>query len=310
MKTAILDLLKLTDAPLSGEAISARLGISRVAVWKHICRMREAGLDIQSGPKGYRLAALADAPLPWTFGERSARVHHYSELPSTMDKAQELGRSGCPDFSVVVTDQQTLGRGRLQRNWQSQPGGLYFTMILRPRLAPSEGPLINMAAALDMAVTLRDTYGIEARVKWPNDVLAGEGKIAGILSQMAAEVDRIHYICLGIGVNVNNPTIGITPPAASVAELIGRPGSRAEVLSGFWDRFERRMASLNLSRVVTEWKAGTVTLGRRVRVQTLNETIEGNAVDMDDQGGLIVVLPDGTRRTVVYGDCFHVAKDT
>ena len=115
-------------------------------------------MDIQSGPKGYRLVSLADTPLPWIFGGRSARVHHYPELRSTMDKAQELARSGCPDFSVVVTDLQTLGRGRLQRNWQSQSGGLYFTMILRPRLAPSEGPLINLAAALDMAATLRDTY--------------------------------------------------------------------------------------------------------------------------------------------------------
>ena len=310
MKAAILDLLKRTDAPLSGQAISARLGISRVAVWKHICRMREAGLDIQSGPKGYRLVSLADTPLPWIFGGRSARVHHYPELRSTMDKAQELARSGCPDFSVVVTDQQTLGRGRLQRNWQSQSGGLYFTMILRPRLAPSEGPLINLAAALDMAATLRDTYGIEARVKWPNDVLAGEGKIAGILSQMAAEADRVHYICLGIGVNINNSTTGITPPAVSVAELIGRAGSRAVVLSGFCDRFEHRMKTLSPSAVVAEWKAGAITLGRQVKVQILNETIEGQAVDMDDQGGLIVVLPDGTRRTMVYGDCFHVAKDT
>jgi BirA family biotin operon repressor/biotin-[acetyl-CoA-carboxylase] ligase len=305
MKHCILEMLQTASSPVSGEKLSQVLGISRVAVWKHIKKMQSAGCLIEAGPTGYRLITLSDAPFPWMFGSRSSRIHHYSELPSTMDKALELAQSGCDNFSVVVADLQTRGRGRLQRHWQSELGGLYFSMVLRPQLALQDGPLINMAAALDLAETLNTLYGITAKVKWPNDVLVNEHKMAGILSQMSAEVDRIHFICLGIGLNVNNRPPDNSPKAASVAQLIGRPGSRTEILSFFLDCFEQRLGKADLSQVIPQWKQKTVTLGRTVVVQTLQETIEGMAVDLDPQGGLILALPDGNKRTVVYGDCFH-----
>lgn len=305
MKTHILQILQQSNPPVSGEHLSRQLGISRVAVWKHIRGMQAAGYDIQSTPKGYRLAARSDKPLPWVFGERSSKVHHYSELPSTMEKAVVLAQGGCDNFSVVVADRQTKGRGRLQRRWQSDPGGLYFTMVLKPRLDPWAAPLLNLAAALDLAGTLAEHYGIDAKVKWPNDVLVDGKKIAGILSQMAAEADCIHYVCLGIGVNVNNHPPNISPPAVSVSQLTGRPGSRAEILAGFWDRFERRINEDRLSGVVQEWKTRTVTLGHHVVIKTIQETIEGTAVDLDPKGGLVLSLPDGKQKTIVHGDCFH-----
>lgn len=307
MKTRILQILQQSDQPVSGEHFSRQLGISRVAVWKHIHGMQAAGYKIQSTPKGYRLLAASDAPLPWVFGERSHKVHHFAELPSTMDKATELARQGCENFSIVVTDHQTRGRGRLQRSWQSEQGGLYFTMVLRPRLDPGTAPLVNLAAAVDLAGALMTLYPIEAKVKWPNDVLVGEGKIAGILSQMAAEADCVHFICLGIGVNVNNRPPEISPPAVSVAQLTGAPGSRAQILSNFYDRFEQRMRLDRLHEVIPEWKKNTLTLGRHVVIQTIRETVEGTAVDLDSRGGLMVEMAGGERRTVLHGDCFHGA---
>jgi BirA family biotin operon repressor/biotin-[acetyl-CoA-carboxylase] ligase len=178
-------------------------------------------------------------------------------------------------------------------------------MVLKPRLDPLAAPLLNLAAALDLAGTLADLYSIDAKVKWPNDVLVDGKKIAGILSQMAAEADCIHYVCLGIGVNVNNHPPDISPPAVSVTQLNGKPGSRAEILAGFWDRLERRIKQGRLSEVVQEWKTCTETLGRHVIIQTRQETIEGKAVDMDSRGGLILTLPDGRQKTIVHGDCFH-----
>ena len=267
--------------------------------------MQTAGCIIQSGPKGYRLLGLSDSPLPWMFGDRFLRVHHFTEISSTMDKAMELARAGCDNYTVVVADRQTRGRGRLQRRWQSDAGGLYFSMVIRPCLAPQHGPLINLAAALDLADTLNALYLLGAKVKWPNDVLVHEYKIAGILSQMSAEADRILYISLGIGLNVNNRPPEISPEAVSVSQLIGKPASRAEILADFWDRFERRIESGGLSQVVHSWKKNSVTLGRPVVIQTMNETIEGIAEDLDLQGGLILRLPDGRHHTVVYGDCIH-----
>jgi BirA family transcriptional regulator, biotin operon repressor / biotin---[acetyl-CoA-carboxylase] ligase len=307
LKKRIFQILQHAGPPVSGEYLSRQLGISRVAVWKHIRGMQAAGYDIQSSPKGYQMTSFSDTPHSWVFGDRSHQVHHFHELPSTMEKAVSLARAGCENFNVVVADRQTRGRGRLQRSWQSDQGGLYFTMVLRPRMAPWAAPLLNLAASLDLAETLTTLYAIDAKVKWPNDVLADDQKIAGILSQMATEADCIHYLCLGIGVNVNNHPSDVSQPAVSVTRLTGKSGSRAKILDGFMDRFERRISEDRLSDVVQEWKLHTLTLGRRVVIQTTRETIEGIAVDLDAMGGLVLSLPDGRKRTVVHGDCFHGA---
>lgn len=303
MKARILDHLNPSSEPISGERLSRSLGVSRVAIWKHIRQLQELGYDIEATAKGYRLISGPDTPFAWAFRpDRQARVHHFAEVVSTMDTAMELGRNGCPAFSVVVAEQQTQGRGRLQRPWQSARGGLYFTMVLRPAIALSDAPLINLAAALDMAATLNDLYDIQAQLKWPNDLLVQDRKLAGILSQMSAEPDRIEFINLGIGLNVHNNT---QPPAVSVAALTGKTVSRVRILEGFWDRLEQRLQNADLSAVVAQWKVKTITLGRQVKVQTLNEQFEGRAVDVQDNGGLVLETADGRRMTVVYGDCFH-----
>jgi BirA family transcriptional regulator, biotin operon repressor / biotin---[acetyl-CoA-carboxylase] ligase len=303
VKAQILAHLNQSPEPISGEHLSRSLGVSRVAIWKHIRQLQGLGYDIEATAKGYRLISGPDTPFAWAFRpDRQARVHHFAEVVSTMETAMELGRSGCPAFSVVVAEQQTQGRGRLQRPWQSARGGLYFTMVLRPAMALSDAPLINLAAALDMAATLSDLYNIQARLKWPNDLLVQDRKLAGILSQMSAEPDRIEFINLGIGLNVHNST---EAPAVSVAALTEQTVSRARILEGFWDRLEQRLQNGDLSAVVAQWKTKTITLGRQVKVQTLNEQFEGRAVDVQDNGGLVLESADGRRMTVVYGDCFH-----
>jgi BirA family transcriptional regulator, biotin operon repressor / biotin---[acetyl-CoA-carboxylase] ligase len=307
LKAKILSQLsQAKGAFVSGERLSGILGVSRVAVWKHIRQLQQLGYSIQATSKGYRLLSAPDTPFPWVFGPRSGRVHYYPEVHSSMDVAMELARGGCPDFTVVVAERQTQGRGRLQRVWQSTPGGLYFTMVLRPGIDPASSPLINLAASVDLAMVLESLYGIRAMLKWPNDVLVEERKLAGILSQMVADPDRIEFINLGIGINVNNDTRRVEPPAVSVAELApGREVSRALILERFWDVFERRLSAGNLNDVVAQWKQRALTLGRKVKVQTLKEVHEGVAVDVDPGGGLVVQSDDGERRTIIYGDCFH-----
>jgi BirA family biotin operon repressor/biotin-[acetyl-CoA-carboxylase] ligase len=222
-----------------------------------------------------------------------------------MDTAMELALTGCPAFTVVVAERQTKGRGRLQRTWQSTAGGLYFTMVLRPQIPLALAPLINLAAAVDLAICLEALYGIRTQLKWPNDVLVEGRKLAGILSQMAAETDRIEFVNVGIGLNVHNDTHQIQPPAISVAQLTPQPVLRAAILARFWECFEKRLDEGAWSAVIAQWKVRAATLGRFVKVQTLYDMFEGRAVDLEENGGLVLEKSDGKRITIVYGDCFH-----
>jgi BirA family transcriptional regulator, biotin operon repressor / biotin---[acetyl-CoA-carboxylase] ligase len=306
MKNRIMQILVNEVEPLSGEEISRRLSISRVAVWKHIQGLKKSGVDIQSTPKGYLLAESVDTPFPWQFGTRAPLVHYYAEVDSTMNQARELASTGCPHLSVVVADKQSAGRGRLQRNWLSAEGGLYFSMVLRPELLPREAPLVNLAVALEVVATLEACCGIGAAVKWPNDVLVEERKIAGILSQMEMEGESLTFLNIGVGINLNNLPQIADKPAVSVLQLTGRRTPRAGFLGVFLDRFEQRLANFSRAGVVRDWKEKTITLGRRVTIATVRETHEGLAVDVDEDGGLVVQSDDGTRQTVFHGDCFHL----
>jgi BirA family biotin operon repressor/biotin-[acetyl-CoA-carboxylase] ligase len=305
MKKRILEMLRETSQPLSGQEISRRLEVSRVAVWKHISQLKQSGLAIESTARGYRLLAIPDTPFPWLFGPRSSLIHYHPELDSTMNRAMDLARAGCPPCTVVVADRQLQGRGRMQRQWQSEEGGLYFSMVLRPTLLPRVCPVINLAVALDLVATLARCCGIAARVKWPNDVLVDGRKIAGILSQMEVEADQVAFINVGIGLNLNNRPEIADKPAVSALQLTGRRSNRAEVLADFLHRFEARMAAFSRADVLQQWRERTITLGRRVAITTLRDSCEGLAVDIDDEGGLILEMADGARRTVFYGDCFH-----
>jgi BirA family biotin operon repressor/biotin-[acetyl-CoA-carboxylase] ligase len=305
MKKRILEMLRETSQPLSGQEISRRLEVSRVAVWKHISQLKQSGLAIESTARGYRLLAIPDTPFPWLFGPRSSLIHYHPELDSTMNRAMDLARAGCPPYTVVVADRQLQGRGRMQRQWQSEEGGLYFSMVLRPTLLPRVCPVINLAVALDLVATLARCCGIAARVKWPNDVLVDGRKIAGILSQMEVEADQVAFINVGIGLNLNNQPEIADKPAVSALQLTGERSNRTEVLADFLHRFEARMAAFSRADVLQQWRERTITLGRRVAITTLRDSCEGLAVDIDDEGGLILEMADGARRTVFYGDCFH-----
>jgi BirA family biotin operon repressor/biotin-[acetyl-CoA-carboxylase] ligase len=165
--------------------------------------------------------------------------------------------------------------------------------------------LVNMAAAIDMTDVLQSLFCIDARVKWPNDILVDGNKICGILSQMEVESDQVSYMNIGIGLNVNNRPEMDQPGSVSMRSLVGKTVPRREVLEAFLDLFEKRMSDFNPSGVVDQWRMRNVTLGRKVRVVTLRDTVAGAAIDVDNQGGLIVQLQDGTQKTVMYGDCFH-----
>lgn len=306
MKGRILNILRDEKRIVSGEMISSLLGISRVSIWKHIHKLLEAGYDIRSTPAGYRLVSSPDALYPWEFPEREKFIHYYNEASSTMYIARDLARKGCPSFTVVIAGVQTKGRGRLKRNWLSDEGGLYFTVVIRPDIPIIMSSRINFMAPVVLVKTLRDLFRIECMVKWPNDILVGDKKIAGILSEMEAEADFVSFINIGIGINVNNEPFLKEPVSTSLKKLLGRSVPRREILCNFLNSMETKIKSGKYDDIMNEWRENTVTLNRDVKIVTTSGEFYGTAVDVDENGSLILRQPDGQLKTVLFGDCFHI----
>jgi BirA family transcriptional regulator, biotin operon repressor / biotin---[acetyl-CoA-carboxylase] ligase len=309
MRAKILALMRDADDVLSGESLSSILGVSRVSVWKHIRRLQEAGYAIEASSQGYRMLAEPDLPYDWEFEGGRARIHYLPETTSTMDEALALARQGAPHLSVVVAGRQTHGRGRLHRQWTSGDGGLYLTLILRPQLPPLYASRITFLVSVVLARTLQEDYRLPAQVKWPNDILIDERKVAGMLSQMEAEGDAISFVNVGIGLNVNNDPKQVNATATCMAEHLQGPLSRKEILKQFLTRLEQRLAAPLDETIIAEWKTHTMTLGRQVKVVTAHKTVRGLAEDVDAYGGLCLRLADGTALTVNHGDCFHNPPD-
>lgn len=306
MKSVILQMLREAGGrPVSGNAMCARLGTSRVAVWKHVRRLQESGYGIDSGPAGYRLTASPDALYPWEFPGREERIVYLPEAPSTMDVARAMAREGCPAFTAVVAGRQTQGRGRMRRKWFSRKGGLYFTVVLRPHVPVPWSSRVNFLASLTLARILRERYAVDAGVKWPNDILVGGAKLCGLLSEMETEGEEVAFVNVGVGLNVNNDPPEVVPPAVSLRRLLGRVVPRREVLEAFLEAMEARVATENWEGVIAEWKSFSITIDRPVRIETARETIEGRAVGVDENGALLVATAGGQVRTVVHGDCFQ-----
>lgn len=185
---------------VSGDVIASKLGISRVAVWKHVKELIELGYEIESTPRGYKLLKGPNKPYPW---ELNVKAYYFLRVNSTMNVAKELARKGEEEWTFVIAEEQTAGRGRLKRHWISQRGGLYFSVILRPRMKLTEVEKILIPSSLAVAKTIEE-YGLRPQVGSAGDVFINGKKVAGILVEAEGELDMVNFLILGIGVNVNN----------------------------------------------------------------------------------------------------------
>lgn len=302
MRKGILRALYQAKGYISGELISKRLGISRVAVWKHIQTLKREGYIIDSSPKGYKLISSPDLLLPDEFIGLRQKVYYLKEVSSTMDVAKKLAKRG--EEAIVIAETQTSGRGRLGRRWHSQKGGIYFTIILRPRIGPAHAQIINLMAAVSVARAIRSLFNLEAKLKWPNDVLIRGKKVCGILAEMEAEMDVIKFVNLGIGINANNPISLYEEGATSIKEELGRDISRKELLMCVLNEIEKRRSLLG-KEIISEWKALSSTINKKVRIIMQDEVVEGEAIDIDTDGALILRTDKGIRR-IIAGDCIHL----
>ncbi len=302
MRKGILRALYQAKGYISGELISKRLGISRVAVWKHIQTLKREGYIIDASPKGYKLISSPDLLLPDEFIGLRQKVYYLKEVSSTMDVAKKLAKRG--EEAIVIAETQTSGRGRLGRRWHSQKGGIYFTIILRPRIGPAHAQIINLMAAVSVARAIRSLFNLEAKLKWPNDVLIRGKKVCGILAEMEAEMDVIKFVNLGIGINANNPISLYEEGATSIKEELGRDISRKELLMCVLNEIEKRRSLLG-KEIISEWKALSSTINKKVRIIMQDEVVEGEAIDIDTDGALILRTDKGIRR-IIAGDCIHL----
>jgi BirA family biotin operon repressor/biotin-[acetyl-CoA-carboxylase] ligase len=306
MKGQILKNLRQHDGYLSGEMLSERLGVSRVAIWKHVRTLRNDGYSIDASPAGYRLLSCPDLLLPYEFPDLEGRIHYFREIGSTMDAARELAKEGAAEGTIVIAETQTRGRGRLGREWLSPQGGIYLTLILRPRISPAYAPRINLMVSIAVASTIRELFGLRAELKWPNDVQIGGKKVCGILAEMSAEMDVVNFVNVGIGTNVNNSMSRFREVATSLKDELGREISRKRFLSALLAEMDERRAILMEPELLHQYRRLSCTLGRDVRMTSLGEEVTGKAIDVDAMGALVLKEKDGSLRTVVVGDCIHL----
>jgi BirA family biotin operon repressor/biotin-[acetyl-CoA-carboxylase] ligase len=308
MKAQILRTLRECDGYLSGEILSEWLGVSRVSIWKHIRRLKKDGYVIEASSRGYRLISSPDLLLPYEFPDFEQRIHYFPEIGSTMDAARELAKNGAKEGTIVIAEAQTQGRGRLSREWLSPEGGIYFTLILRPRISPVYAPRINLMAAIAVAVTIRRLFGLKAELKWPNDVLIADKKVCGILAEMDAEIDVVNFVNIGIGINANNSIPQFEKTATSLNDALGREICRKEFLSALLVEIERWQPLLMEADLLLEWEKLSATLNKDVRIEAPGEVITGRAIDVDTTGALIIKDKDGSSKKAIAGDCIHLRE--
>lgn len=317
----ILQLLKRSSGYLSGEAISRQLSISRSGIWKNIQELRKDGYGITAVPhQGYRLEKIPDKlfvhEIQHGLGTRrfGQRAESFDEVASTMDLAFQAGINGAPEGTLVCAEGQTKGKGRMGRSWVSPPGqGLYFSLILRPPLAPDQAAKLTLLSAVAVGEALREGCGYDVRIKWPNDLLIQGRKLCGILTEMRAEMDQVRFVVVGVGVNVHGLEKDLPPGATSLAREAllqfprGKVFSRVAVLQDILRAFEKRVDELyqnGFGPVLEQWRRLSDTLGSRVRVGE----VEGTALDIDEYGGLMIRNDNGTVVKRMSGDVTHLRE--
>lgn len=300
------------DTYVSGEDISEELGVSRASIWKHIEVLRNLGYDIEASPHlGYKLIARPDRLIPEEIKEDlktkflGRKILTYESLDSTNDTAYQLAERGEKEGTIVIAESQKKGKGRLGRHWASPKGGIYLSCILKPDIEPKEVAKITLVSAVAVCASIREIVNVSAMVKWPNDIIIRGKKVCGILTEMKAEQDKVDFVIVGIGVNVDTH-INLLPKGSTslIKESDGKV-SKVALTKMILENLEHYLGLFKedgFNRIRDEWRNFSATLGKHVKVQCHNEKIEGQALDVDDDGALVVRLDSGLQRRVLSGD--------
>jgi len=314
----ILNLFREQEGYVSGGEISRTLKVSRTAVWKHITALRESGYVIEAVPsRGYRLVSAPDLLSREEITARlkssimGRRLVCLAETGSTNSDAFRLAEEGAPEGTVVMADAQSGGKGRRGRAWSSPAGvNLYCSVILRPHVMPHEAAQLTFLSAVAVARSIERTTGLKAEIKWPNDVLIGARKVAGLLNEMSAETDGINFVILGLGVNLNMTAAqfpsDLRHPATSLLVEMGVRVSRAgfaAIMLNELDRLYANFLSQGFGPVREEWQLRCNAHGRELVVSDAgSEVVRGMFDGIDADGALLVRRMDGRVERILSGD--------
>lgn len=318
MRKLILELLRANGLePVSGEKISEQLGVSRTAIWKHIQALKDEGYQIESVQKrGYILREAPNRLFPQEINNclqtkwLGRSVCYEDCVGSTNNVAKSIANQGCDNGLLVVAEEQGAGKGRLSRGWISPHAkGIWFSVVLKPPFLPQEASKCTLLAAVAVVKAVNKIKGVEAAIKWPNDILLNGRKLVGILTEMNAEFGHINYIVIGTGINTHGEPEDypddVRDIAISVADVAEEPVSRvqllADILKNMEDLYELVCAE-GFVPVLAEWRKYSCTLGQEVKVIAPDMTYFGTAIDIDEEGLLIVRKTSGELEKVVAGD--------
>lgn len=318
----ILEVLRAkSHAYISGEQLSQELNMSRTAIWKHVNALRDLGYKVEAITSvGYKLVSSPELLLPLEVKNGlntrviGQNIHWEYEVNSTNTLALQLADQGSPEGTLVVSESQKQGRGRLGRSWISQPEtGIYMSLILRPTFVPMKASCITFISAIAVTEAIKEYLGIDAKIKWPNDVMILGKKTAGILTELRAEMESIHYVIVGIGINVNNTHFpkALSEKVTSLALEYHEKVSRIKLLQALLRSFERwylRTLKEQPGQTFERWRDLSCTLGNLVEVNLGDEIARGLATRLEPNGSLYLKLDSGEERQILAGDVTMVAS--
>lgn len=310
MKSELLTAMREAGGYVSGGELSKKLGVSRTAVWKGMQKLKEEGYRIAAVPnKGYFLTESPDilnadelASLRKT-AWAGKEIIYFEVTDSTNIQAKRLAEEGVPHGTLIVAGRQEAGRGRRGRFWESPEGsGIFMTIVLRPDFSPGQASMLTIVAAMAVAKAIRTSLSLPAQIKWPNDIILNGKKICGILTEMNTDIDTIHYVVIGIGINVSNESF--EGEAAAIATSLFRESgaevSRSALIEAVWEQFESYYESFcgagDLSEIQEEYNDYLVNKDRQVRILDPKEPFCGTAKGIAENGELIVETEHGVRR--------------
>ncbi|MDD2402292.1 MAG: biotin--[acetyl-CoA-carboxylase] ligase [Clostridia bacterium] len=318
MKNSILRMLMNKEGDyISGEKISNDLSVSRTAIWKHINTLKKEGYNIISLPrKGYCIEKRSDIISSVEIGTGletkvvGQNLFCFSSVDSTNKVAKNEAAKGCQEGTVVVADKQDEGKGRLNRNWVSPSGrGLWFSIVLRPDIDPPRASQLTFVSAVAVCRSLQTLTGLELNIKWPNDILFKGKKVCGILTELSAEIDKVNYVVVGIGININHTIddfpLELRDTATSLTQISGQNYNRPALLRSILLEYEKQYFDYQekgFMQILDSWRKLNTTLGKKVKVNTREESYYGVAEDINEEGCLIVRKESGEVVELMAGD--------
>lgn len=316
MKAELLKILRESGAYVSGQQLCEHFGVSRTAVWKVVRQLKDEGYEIEAVKnKGY---CIREAPDVMTSEELKSRIHtkwmaqnclYLTSVDSTNNYAKKIAEEGAEEGTLVISDEQTGGKGRRGRSWIAPKGvNVMMTLLLRPRIRPEHASRLTLLMAMAVAQGIRSVTGLEAGIKWPNDVVVHGKKVCGILTEMSTEVDYINYVVIGAGINVNQESFPeeIRHIAGSLSAELGRKISRAELTASVMEHLERiyeiYLRTEDLSALYEEYNEICVNRGHQIRVMEPGNEYTGVTDGINKNGELVVRRDDGETVNVYAGE--------